>query len=212
MKEWSPNHPKAGLMAKKRAVILDAAREAFLRDGYEATSMDSIAARAGVSIMTLYRHAQGKDDLFAAVVEGACHPDKQGEQAEVEDYLHRPLDEVLTLVGQIIQTRLSDPTTIALFRAVIAESSRHPQLATMAYNGLVRSHEDALETYLGQRKEGAGIDPGQRRRLSARFVDQLVGVDSFRLLLGLEGASEAEQLERAAEAAADLISQLKARP
>ena len=47
MKDWPTDHPKAKLMARKRAAILDAAREAFLRDGYEGTSMEEIAAERG---------------------------------------------------------------------------------------------------------------------------------------------------------------------
>src|SRR5690349_15571641 len=68
VKDWAPDHPKAKLMARKRAAIVDAAREAFVRDGYGGASMERIAKDAGVSIMTLYRHAEGKDDLFSAVI------------------------------------------------------------------------------------------------------------------------------------------------
>src|SRR5712672_2196003 len=71
-KTWSVDNPKAALMARKRAVIVDAALKAFLEAGYAEASVNQIAATAGVSIKTLYRHFESKDDLFSAVMQAAC--------------------------------------------------------------------------------------------------------------------------------------------
>ena len=60
MRSWSSEHPKAKLIARKRSAILAAARDAFLSCGFEGASMESIAGSAGVSIMTLYRHARSR--------------------------------------------------------------------------------------------------------------------------------------------------------
>ena len=49
------------------AALLDAARELFAQDGYAATSLDAVVARAGVTKGALYHHFEGKRDLFAAV-------------------------------------------------------------------------------------------------------------------------------------------------
>ena len=210
MKDWPADHPKATLMARKRAAILDAAREAFLRDGYEGATMEGIAASAGVSIMTLYRHAAGKDTLFAAVIASACHPDDQADQARIADSLQTPLEDVLVFVGLMFQERLASPTTTALFRAVMVETLRYPHLVEMAYSGLIGTHEDALDAFLSQRVESATLDAGRRRKLSAAFLTRLVGLDNLRVLLGLEGASDAERLDRAKAATAELLSALPA--
>lgn len=210
MKDWPPNHPKAKLMARKRVAILDAAREAFLRDGYEGTSMEGIAASAGVSIMTLYRHCDGKDDLFAAVIASACHPADQDERARIEESLQKTLEEMLVFVGLMFQERLASPITTALFRVVMVETVRFPHLVEMAYGGLIGTHEAALDTFLSQRVETATLDAGQRRKLGAAFLNHLVGIDNLRVLLGLEGASEAERLSRAKSATAELLSAVAA--
>ena len=47
--------------------LLDAARELFAEDGYAATSLDAVVAKAGVTKGALYHHFAGKRDLFAAV-------------------------------------------------------------------------------------------------------------------------------------------------
>jgi AcrR family transcriptional regulator len=51
-----------------RRRIVDAAYESFWRSGFTRTSVDGIAARAGVTKRTLYAHFRSKDDLLAAVL------------------------------------------------------------------------------------------------------------------------------------------------
>ncbi len=47
--------------------LVDAARELFARDGYDATSLDAVATRAGVTKGAVYHHFDGKQQLFEAV-------------------------------------------------------------------------------------------------------------------------------------------------
>ena len=49
------------------AALVDAARELFARDGYDTTSLDAVAARAGVTKGAVYHHFDGKRQLFSAV-------------------------------------------------------------------------------------------------------------------------------------------------
>src|SRR5438128_2242521 len=63
MRQWSADNPKASLMERKRALIVAAAQQAFLDKGYAESSMGRIADAAGVSIKTVYRHFENKDDL-----------------------------------------------------------------------------------------------------------------------------------------------------
>ena len=53
------------LTDRKREAIIQAAIEAFRADGFEATSMDKIAAKAEVSKRTVYNHFPSKEELFA---------------------------------------------------------------------------------------------------------------------------------------------------
>jgi AcrR family transcriptional regulator len=53
-----------------RGALVGAARELFALDGYAATSLDAVVARAGVTKGALYHHYAGKRELFAAVVAG----------------------------------------------------------------------------------------------------------------------------------------------
>ena len=53
---------------RKGALILDTARQMFLERGYDATSLDDVAAASGVSKTTVYNNFQDKEGLFSAVV------------------------------------------------------------------------------------------------------------------------------------------------
>lgn len=60
---------KDRLRALWAELLLDIAQESLLTKGYRNTSMDEIAARAGVAKGTLYQHFPSKDDLIFAVLE-----------------------------------------------------------------------------------------------------------------------------------------------
>ena len=53
---------------RKRKAIVEAATTTFLENGYLGTSMDEIAALAGVSKQTVYKHFADKEGLFSEVV------------------------------------------------------------------------------------------------------------------------------------------------
>ena len=51
-----------------RQIIYEAARHEFTDNGYAATSMETVARRAGVSTKTLYRLVPNKAELFEGMV------------------------------------------------------------------------------------------------------------------------------------------------
>jgi AcrR family transcriptional regulator len=57
---------------QRREQILTAATEAFARSGFAATSLDDIAAEAGITRVVLYRHFDSKTDLYQAVLDRMC--------------------------------------------------------------------------------------------------------------------------------------------
>ena len=82
----SPRRTQRERSETTTAELLAAARELFARDGYEATSLDGIAAAAAVSKGALYHHFGSKRDVFRAVFAA-----EQRRLAELEEaaYLRR---------------------------------------------------------------------------------------------------------------------------
>ena len=113
---------------ERRQLLLDAAESVFVELGYSSASMDDIARRAGMSKKTLYRLFETKEALFAAVIaarratleatteSGDC-PDVQTAEKVLRRFL-----------GGIARFILA-PRQAALYRLVIAESQRAPEIA-----------------------------------------------------------------------------------
>jgi AcrR family transcriptional regulator len=55
--------------AQRRAQLLDVGRSVFAERGYDAATVEEVAARAGVSKPVVYEHFGGKEGLYAVVVD-----------------------------------------------------------------------------------------------------------------------------------------------
>lgn len=60
---------RSRLAAQTRRGIIEAAARLFLRDGYAATSMNALAAEAGVAVQTVYASLKTKRDVLEAVIQ-----------------------------------------------------------------------------------------------------------------------------------------------
>ena len=115
----------------KREAILAGAKAVFLNSGFESASMDAVAARAGVSKMTVYRHYGSKEVLFAGVIGDLC-------ERIVDDDLGRifersPCDALTAFARKMIEITFARET-IELHRIVVAESHRFPKLGRLFYS------------------------------------------------------------------------------
>ena len=123
-----------GRSARKRAAILSAATEVFLKGGYLGTNVDAIAARSAVSKQTVYKHFGSKEALFIEIVASMTTdagdlilgetPEPKG-SAELEGYLRAYAEKQLTTV--------LTPRLMQLRRLVIGEVSRFPDLAKVLF-------------------------------------------------------------------------------
>lgn len=112
--------------SSKKELVVSAARKLFLEAGYGATSMDSIAAEAGVSKRTVYSHFKNKENLFAAIMGDICSilsGSNPNEPIPSGDPEH-----VLKHLGLHIITSVLEPEAQDVFRVVLAESPIFPEL------------------------------------------------------------------------------------
>jgi hypothetical protein len=144
------------------------------------------------------------------MIASACDPNDEEEQAQFLELMRRPLAEVLVEVGMIAQARLADPLTVALMRAVMAETTRFPQLGETAYRGFVGRLEQFAEIVLAEKPEARQLRKAEQRRQGALFIDRLFGADMLRVLLGLGGVSQAEWRRRAIRARDEVMQELAA--
>ncbi|MCH8620263.1 TetR/AcrR family transcriptional regulator [Undibacterium sp. TS12] len=112
---------------RKREAILQAAIQEFRLNGFEATSMDRIAATATVSKRTVYNHFPSKDDLFAAILlklwQSAVSQDDFRYQADKD--LREQLENFLSNKMRL----MCDPNFIDLARVAVAATIHTPDRA-----------------------------------------------------------------------------------
>lgn len=127
----------------KRAAILKAARENFLKGGYSRAAMADIARDADVSTATLYKHFSSKDALFTAIVQEAYSGTEGSLRADITGLSAR---EVLRNIAQAYMHQQFEGQMNALLRIVIAEVPSAPQLAHEAYrNGVLARYEQICQ-------------------------------------------------------------------
>jgi TetR/AcrR family transcriptional regulator, mexJK operon transcriptional repressor len=164
----------------KRAAILKGAKAAFLKLGFEATSMDEVAGRAGVAKMTIYRHFGSKEDLFAGVITDLCN---RIVAEELEQLFKQPPEEALRGYARRMIDIVFAPDTIELHRIVVAESRRFPKLGELFYASGPQVCIDVLARYLERQRGDARFRIADPTRTAEEFLELLRGYGHLRVLL-----------------------------
>lgn len=174
-------------VVRSRAAVVDAARTLFLRQGYAGTTMEEIAALAGLTKRTLYNNYAGKEALFTQIVTQVI--------AYAEEFT-RGLREELTVgitdtnlraalddLGRRLALGIVRPEVVALRRLLIGEAREFPALAAEYFD---RAPGRVLETlasgfeHLGQ----VGVlRVADARRAAAQFAYLVAGEPLDRAVL-----------------------------
>jgi TetR/AcrR family transcriptional repressor of mexJK operon len=128
------NAPKRGrpVDESKRDQILDVATKRFMTKGFRATSMDDIAADAGMSKLTLYRRFPDKNALFRAVVERKC---QEALPVDLYDRVksHTPEEAIHAFCRAFFNLIMSEDA-INLYRMMMSEAAQSPDMTKMFYD------------------------------------------------------------------------------
>ena len=108
-------------------LILDAATELFLTQGFGATSIEAVARRVRISKRTFYHRFSDKPALFAAVVHRIIKRLRPAPGIPLIE--GTDLQTVLERLATLILRAALSPQAIALHRLIVAESARFPELA-----------------------------------------------------------------------------------
>ena len=147
---------QAEVKKEKQAALLDAARAAFLAQGFARSSVNDIAKDAGVSIATLYKYFSTKEDLFGAVI-GRFWVELRS-TLDLQKLHTLPPAEALYLIGDEYATLLRRESVQELFRVIIAEAVQFPELGEKLYEHGKEAYLEKLERYLTRR-----VDAGELR-------------------------------------------------
>jgi len=136
----------------KRQQIVKAALETFLQYGYEGTSMNRVAEKAGVIKQTIYSHFRDKEGLFTAIIESLTLEHFKAQFGEAISKDEVP-EKVLRKIAEVFAGRQRDKYYIALLRTIIGESSRFPELARLYAATVIRPAVKILCDYFNAHPE-----------------------------------------------------------
>ncbi|PZF83789.1 TetR/AcrR family transcriptional regulator [Jiangella anatolica] len=128
---------------EKRALILTAATALFLELGYDRTSLARIAERSGVSRATLFKQFPSKAALFDAMVTESWSTADDGDPPPAGDIV-----DGLSTIGRRYAELLSRAQMTDLFRIVIAELPRFPELANAQFSQGKMPYFESVRSYL----------------------------------------------------------------
>ena len=121
-----------------RRLIYEAARHEFAGDGYAATSMETVARRAGVSTKTLYRLIPNKAALFEGMVSDRL--DRFLSEVNLHTADQADIEEALRAALMVCADLVLDEEVVALQRMMLQEAGKFSGIAELFYtNGIQRS-------------------------------------------------------------------------
>lgn len=178
---------------EKRGAILAAAAALFLEQGFERTTVDAIASRAGVSKLTVYSHFEGKEGLFRALIGEKC-----GEHFEAREFTDlAPLGprEALSRIAGGFLSLMYHPDVLALHRVLMAAASQDATMNQTFWDTGPAPTIDSLARLLRRFDAARELRVPNPASAADQFLSMLKGVDHLRVLLNVGEVPGARRLK-----------------
>ncbi|MBR0706993.1 TetR/AcrR family transcriptional regulator [Bradyrhizobium liaoningense] len=175
---------RARRKAERPAEILDAAFIEFAKEGYAATRLEDVAKRVGVTKGTIYFYFETKERVFEEMIRHVARP----VFSELNDFattLNGPyLGRLRALIGFLYNRIAKDRSSREVFRFLIAEGGRFPELVDRHYEEFVRPFIDRLREVVT-----SGVAAGEFRTTAALefsdiFMSPILMLNLWTLLSG----------------------------
>ncbi len=178
-------------------LLIEAAADEFMANGYGGASVGAVAVAAGVSTKTLYRLIPTKADLFIRFVNDRISRFMNAFElgSEAPKGIREDLGRILTAYG----TFMLQEETIAVNRLVVSESDRFPEIAAGFYQAAVMRTNSAIADWLG----------AQRERGLLRLENPAVAAGMLRGMMIMEPQRAAMLGQRAAPTAAEIAERAR---
>lgn len=150
--------------SERRHQLIDIARSLFAERGYDGTSIEEVAQRAGVSKPVVYEHFGGKEGLYAVVVDREMSALLDGVTASLTNNQYRPRVEAVTLA---LLTYIEERTDG--YKVLIRDSP--PSLSPGTYSTLFNDAVSQVASILAGDFSRRGLDP----ELAPMYARALVG-------------------------------------
>lgn len=163
------NRRVAGADPDKRRQILDGAHQVFTARGFDAASMNDIAAAAGVSKGTLYVYFQDNEHLFVALIEREREAQKRGAFEALND----DSDPVRALgnFGLCLVRMINGEFAVSAHRVVIGVAERMPDLGRGFYENGPMLGAGLISRYLDRMVAEGKLVIADTNLAAVQFID-----------------------------------------
>jgi TetR/AcrR family transcriptional regulator of autoinduction and epiphytic fitness len=186
---------------EKRTAVVRAAMELFLEQGYERTSLQQIGKRADVSTATLFKRFPTKAALFEAMVEDIwAVPPPCPEKALSENPAIG-----LRKMGLSYALLLRSPDMQAIYRLIISEAPRFPDLGHTVYDRAKGPFLKRLQDYLLAQAVAGRLVIDNVEAASNQFLAVITGQSFWPELIGRGCGGNNEDVEQVVEEAVKLM-------
>ncbi|MEU6841673.1 TetR/AcrR family transcriptional regulator [Streptomyces sp. NPDC046716] len=193
---------------EKRAAILQAASRLFLDSGYDRTSLAKIADEAGVSKATLFKQFPTKAALFDAIVTASWRSSNEDEDAPAPGDPRAGL----TSIGQNYVALLTRPDMTDLFRIVIAELPRFPELAELQFNRGKMPYFDSVRRYLEAERDAGTVVLDDPELAATQFLGMISNYAFWPRMLLPHWAPDDAALRHVVDEAVEMMTARYAKP
>jgi TetR/AcrR family transcriptional repressor of mexJK operon len=191
-RKWRADDPRRLRMAETRSAILRGARPIMLRDGLGGTTLDRVAAEGGIAKMTLYRHFPSKEALFEGLVTATCESMREDLENAPTAATDKPIANRLADELNAFTLALIEPDGLALYRLIVADGWRFPDLARI----FDRSGMRVIRRRIADLLETGGVSANHSRQVAAEVVALALGDAYQRALLGIAEEGDGEAFSR----------------
>lgn len=147
----------------RRAQILEAAERCFRTLGFQASTVDRIAAEAQVSVGLLYRFFESKSAIIEAIILGDVQRQLEHADRAIERATGGPTRILRGMMRQLAHATV-DPDRIALMFEIAAEVCRNPSLRSFVRGRRAEAKGILVETLMRK---------GVTRRAAERMIEHL---------------------------------------
>ncbi len=208
----APARPRSGRPkdAAKGASILAAAQTLFHSQPYETVTMEAVAARAGVSKMTVYSHFADKETIFETVVRAMS--DGMMSAVSGPGQAAAPLRERLNSVGVGFLRVILDPSVRMMGHTLSASLHKDQALARRFYDAGPGRTRSALAAIIAAATARGELMMDSPEWAADDLVSLWTGSLPDQLAFGLIEQTPADEIARRARRGTDIFLRAYGRP
>ena len=187
---------------QRRMELALVAERLFLKYGFTDTTMQMIAVEAGASKETLYRHFASKETLFAELINARAAKVAGPQSALARD---EPPQTALFELGMSLMELMTKGDTSTLFKIVMADAQRSPELAQIFYDQGPGMTLKRLTAYLRSATQRGLLDCPDPRRAAKLFLGAVVSHHHLHCLIGQPAPVSPLEMKLHVQAAVDMF-------